>query len=142
MSREVALHQRLERGVDRGRRRAPVLAHDRVELVRERVRHAGQLRLEQLADAQLVRGVGDRPQQADGDRLDARAARSSREHRGARAASSSGVDDLALGADPLGDLEREARAGRTARDTGGEVERAQLAALAPEHEHVAGSPRW
>ena len=67
--REVLLHQRLQRGVDDARRGAPVLAHDRVELVREREGHVRQRLGDQLADAQLVGGVDDRPEQADPDRL-------------------------------------------------------------------------
>jgi hypothetical protein len=39
---QVVGHQRLQRGVDAGRRGAPVLADRRVELVRQRVRDAGQ----------------------------------------------------------------------------------------------------
>jgi hypothetical protein len=66
----VAAHQRLERRVDGGRRRAPVLAKRRVQAVRQRVRHAGQAFVEELTDSQLVPGVHDRPEQADRDSLD------------------------------------------------------------------------
>ena len=79
---QVVLHQRLQRGVDRRRGRPPVLADDRVQLVRERERHLRPLAREQLADAQLVLRVDDRPDQADRDRLGAAGAATPRSHRG------------------------------------------------------------
>ena len=67
---QIVAHERLERGVDAGGRRAAVLAERGVEHVRERVGHPRQVALEQRADAELVLRVDDRPEQADGDRLD------------------------------------------------------------------------
>ena len=43
---------------------------DGVDEVRERVAHRGQLAVQQGADALLVDGVRDRPQEADADRFD------------------------------------------------------------------------
>ncbi len=125
---QVLLHQRLQRRVDDGRGRAPVLAHGRVELVRERHRDAGPLLLEDLADAALVVRVGDRPQQADADRLHLRAA--------------GGVDRLAyrvlveravlaaLRVDPPADLERQPPRDVGLRVRDREVEGLHLPALA------------
>ena len=67
---QVIAHERLERGVDTGRGRPAILPERRVEHVREGVGHARQVALQQRADAELVRGVHDRPEQADSDRLD------------------------------------------------------------------------
>ena len=67
---QMLLHQRLERSVYRRRGGARVLAHDRVQLVRERERHVGQELADQLADQSFVLAVNDRPEEADGDRLD------------------------------------------------------------------------
>ena len=67
--REVLLHERLQRRVDRRRRGSPVLPDDRVQPVRERVGHARPELVEELADAQLVRRVDDRPEQAYRHRL-------------------------------------------------------------------------
>ena len=79
--------------------------------------HARPLALEQLADAQLVRRVDDRPEQADGDRLGARAPR-------ALAIASSDAllverqEDVALRVDALADLEGQVARDVRAADTG------------------------
>ena len=136
---QMLLHQRLERGVDRGGRGAAIFAHDRDQLVRERVGHAGQLLVEERAERLLVRAVGDRPHQADGDGLEL--ALLERARRTARACRwSSGAHDLALRVDALVDLERVA-----ARDIGRRivvavVVRVVLAAFL-EHEDVAEAAR-
>ena len=64
---EIGGHDAVQRGVDGGRDGAAVLARDRVERVAERHRHLGPERAHDLAHAALVRGVGHRPEQADGD---------------------------------------------------------------------------
>ena len=61
----------MQRGIDRRRDHPAIFARDRVELVAERDRNARPFALDDLADAPLMRGVDDRPQEADGDRLDA-----------------------------------------------------------------------
>ena len=61
----------MERGIDRRRDHPAIFARDRVELVAERDRNARPFALDDLADAPLMRGIDDRPQEADGDRLDA-----------------------------------------------------------------------
>ena len=66
---QMALHEGLQRGIDRGRGRARIFAQDRVEAVRERVGHPRHRLLDQGAQPLLVRRVLDRPEQADGDRL-------------------------------------------------------------------------
>src|SRR5882762_3039343 len=67
---KMRLHERLQRGVNGGRRGAPILADNWVQLVRERERYSGELMLEQSAHRQLDRGVSDGPEKTDGDRLD------------------------------------------------------------------------
>ena len=116
MSARCALHQRLERGVDRGRRGAPVLADDRVQPVREGERHAGQLAPRSAPPtALLVRRVDDRPEQRDGDRLHPLLLAPRRATR-PLASAVERDDDLALGGDPLAAPRRSAAAGCTARD--------------------------
>ena len=67
---QMMLHQRLQRSVDRGRRSAAIFAHDREQLVRQRVGDAWQLLLDQPADFLLMTAVGDRPQQTNRDGLE------------------------------------------------------------------------
>ena len=57
-----------EVGVDDGRRRALVLAPDRRGAVRDRDGTPGKRSLEERGEAPLVRRVGEREEQADGDR--------------------------------------------------------------------------
>ena len=129
--REVLLHQRLQRGVDHARRGAPVLAHDRVELVRKGERHLRQRLGDQLAHAQLVRGIDDRPEQADPDRLHPQLRQRSSAARTLRLIERD--EDVPLGVDPLLDLECQ-----VARDVGRRVgdlpERIELAALAQQQD--------
>ena len=108
---QVLLHQRLQRRVDGGRGRPAVLAHDRVELVRQRERDAWPVRGEQLGDSELVRRIHDRPDQADRDRLDVEhaAALDRLEH----APVVEWHEDVALRVDALADLE-----GQMARHVG------------------------
>ncbi len=127
--RQVVLHQRLQRGVDRGAGGAAVLAHDRVDPVRERVGHAGQLLLDHLPQRQLVRRVRGRPEQAHGDRAELEAPGVG--ELAARVLLVQRGRDRAVGVDALLDLERV-----TARHVGvgegaGVVVGTQRAALAP-----------
>ncbi|MFN8663839.1 MAG: hypothetical protein U0075_18235 [Thermomicrobiales bacterium] len=128
---EVLLHQGLQRGINHTGRRAAVLADDRVELVRQRERHTWQVLGDEFPDAQLVRRVDDRPEEADANRLHAEIA-----------ALFDGFpyrtlierdEDVSLGVDALGDLE-----GEVARHIGGRVgdllEGVQLATLAQEQD--------
>ncbi len=103
---QVTLHQRLQRCIDRGAGGAAVLAHDRVDLVRERVGHAWQLALDQLAERQLVRGVGGRPQQANRDGLRVQFTRAGELRAGGALVERH--EHVAVGVDPLWDLERQA----------------------------------
>ena len=105
---EIAAHQRLQRGVDAGRRGPAIFPHDRVEAMRQRHRHAGQVPGEQLADLVLMRRVGDRPQQADADRRHLRRRQPLDDPEQRRLVER--PHDLAAGADPLQHLEGQ-RAG-------------------------------
>ena len=67
---QIVAHERLERGVDAGRRGTAVFAERGVEDVREGVGHPRQVALQQFANAEFVRGVHDRPEEADADRGD------------------------------------------------------------------------
>ncbi len=129
----MALHQRLQRRVDRRRRGTPVLADDRVQPVRERERHSGQLLRQQLADALFVHRVHDRPQQADGDRCDLAAA-----HLGERREQRRLVERhryVSLRVDPLLHFEGQAPGNVGRRVRVAKIERVELAAL-PQDERV------
>ena len=52
---EIDRHQRLQRGVDRSRRRPAIFAQSRIERVRQSHRDVRQLLLKDIADAPLVR---------------------------------------------------------------------------------------
>ena len=67
---EVALQKRLQRRVHGGPRRAAVLANDRVDHMGGADRTVGAALLEDRDDALLVLWMGDRPEEANGDRLD------------------------------------------------------------------------
>ena len=108
---QMRLHQRLERGVDGGGGCAPVFAHDGDQPVREGVGDARQNLLDQRGKRLLVRGVGDRPQQTDGDRLEAALAHEFQDR--ARLLAIQRRHHAALGIDPLVDLE-----GVSLRDVG------------------------
>ena len=104
--REVAAGRRPERGVDRRGGGALELAHLRRHLVRgdhERVR---QRLAQDLRHARLVRGVEEREQQADGDRLGALAREPPRGPVHARLVE---LAQHARGPHPLVDLEAPAR---------------------------------
>ncbi len=103
---QVPSDHRPEIGVDRGRRRPLVLAQLGRELVRGDHARPGQPPPQLLGDRPLVRGVAEREEQADRDRLDAVEVRQRVE-----------LERLehAVGADPLADavtaLERDERLG-------------------------------
>ena len=128
---QVRLHQRLERRVDRRRRGAPVLADDRVQPVRERVRDAREL---------LARSARRSASSCAGLAIDhssetatASTSASLELRAGSPSTSASrraGTSDVALGRHPLGDLERQAAGDVGLRVRRAEVERVQLAALA------------
>ena len=128
---QVCLHQRLQRRVDGGRRRPPVLADDRIQLVRERERHLRPLAGEQLADAELVVRVDDRPDQAHRDCLRAQAPRVL--DRGEDALLVELDEDVPLGVDALADLERQV-AGHVRRRVRELPERLELPALAEQED--------
>ena len=69
---QVALDDRAEPGVQRDGRHALVLADDRRDLVREREEDVGREPPDDALDELLGLGVGERPQQADAERRDAR----------------------------------------------------------------------
>ena len=126
----MALHQRLERGVDGGGRGARELADDRVELMGEGVGHARHDLRDQRADAKLVVGVHDRPEQRNRDRLDPLARQALDD-----CACGGFVQltlDAALGVDALRNLEGEAAGNVGRRKLHREVERLALAAVAVE----------
>jgi hypothetical protein len=130
----IGLHLRLQRGVDRRRGGAAIFAQGRVEPVRQRIGHAGQHLGDQLAELFLMRRVDDRPEQADGDRLDALLLQ--RRQYGARRRLVEAAHLAAIGEDAAGDFE-----GQGARHIGfgewhGEIERLHAATLA-KHEDVA-----
>ena len=125
---QMALHEGLQRGVDRGRGRARVFAQDRVEPVRERVGHPRHRLLDQGAQPLLVRRVLDRPEQADGDRLDA-LPREPGERRARRVLVERPLH-LAFGRHPLGDFGREPARHVGLERVDMELEGMQLAALA------------
>ena len=66
----VVVDERLQVGVEHGRRRALVLAPARQHLVRERDLRLRPELLDELARAQLVRRVDEREEVGDGDRVD------------------------------------------------------------------------
>ena len=101
---QVALHARLERRIDRGRRRAGIFAEDRVDAVGKSVGDARQHLFDQRTEARLVFGIFDRPQQANRDRLDIRARK--RFQRAARRRFVERLFHAALGIDTLGDFKR------------------------------------
>ena len=99
---QAARHDRLQIGVgDRGRG-ALILLPLRQDLVGDRQRQARQLLGQDRLHRLLVRRVEVGEQQADGDGLDLGLGRGSRPRRARTSASSSGVDDLAIGVDALG----------------------------------------
>ena len=125
---QVALHQRLQRGVDGSGRRTRILAQDRVEPVRERVGNPWHRLLDQGAQPLLVRRILDRPEQADGDRLHPLACEP-----GQRLPGRVLVErplDLAFGRHPLRDLGREPARHVGLEGVDMELEGMQLAALA------------
>jgi hypothetical protein len=128
---QVLLHQRLQRGVDRGRGSASVLTDDRVQLVRQREGKTGPPLGEKLADAELMPGVDRRPEQADGDRLGPEPARLG--DRLLDACLVERAEDVAFRVDSLPDLERE-KAGDVRRTVRNLTEGLELAALAQEQD--------
>ncbi len=76
----VGGHDRLQRCVERRRHGPPIFADRRIDAVREREGDAGQVRLDQPAHRQLVRGVDDRPQEADRNRLDIEGGQTLQDH--------------------------------------------------------------
>jgi len=130
---QVLLHQRLERGVDAGGRSPAVFADHRQDAVREGVGHAGQQFVEERGESPFMRRVGDRPEQAYGDRLEAMACQLADHF--ARLRLVEVARHAAVGANALAHLE-----GVAARNVGlgvvaAEVVRVELAALA-QHEDV------
>ena len=73
---DIPAHQGLERRIDGRGGRPTILAQARVQAMRKRIRDAWQMRLDELADPFLVRRLDDRPEQADGDRIDLEGAQS------------------------------------------------------------------
>ena len=129
---QIALHQRLQRRVDCRGGSAAVLADDRVQTVRERERRSRPFALDQLGDAELVGGIDDRPEEADGDCL--RPEGAGRRDRRQDATLVERDEDVPLGIDPLPELERQ-----PARDIRGRIlvlpKRVELPALA-QQQHV------
>ncbi len=66
----VSGHHWLERSIDAGGGGAAIFAQGRVELVRKRIGNAQHMLFNQLADAQFVLWIDDRPQETDRDGLD------------------------------------------------------------------------
>jgi hypothetical protein len=130
---QMVLHQGLQRGIDRRGRGPAIFAHDRHELVRQSEGHARHDLGQQRAQPQFMLRVGDRPEEADGDRLEA--AFLQRLHDRARLRLVERHRRGALGAHAFLDLERVAT-----RDIGlgivfGEIVRVGLAALL-QHQRV------
>ncbi len=121
---DVRGHHRLERGVEAGRGGAAVLAHARVELVRDGDGHAGEVLGDELGDAQLVRGVDDRPQQADRHGLHPALAQRAQQCDERRLVER--LQHATVGADPLRNLE-----GQRARDVRLRVRLAEVEDLGP-----------
>ena len=115
---QVRLHQRLQRGVDRGRGRAPVLADDRVQPVRERVRDPRPF-APRAARATRSSCAG---LTIDQSRQTATASAPEALRVSAIAASDARLverdEDAALGVDALRGSRTSGSAGRTAADTG------------------------
>ena len=103
---QVPLHERLQRRVERGGRCPPVLADDGVQLVRERVGDAREPLADELAERLLVLRVRNRPDEADGDRLDIQLAGLA--HERPRALPIEGAVDPSLRIDPPRHLEGQA----------------------------------
>ena len=130
---QMALHERLQRRVDRRRRSATVFADDGNELVRERIGNVRQVLLDQVRHRQLMDRVDVGPEKTHRDRFEALRLQPL-ENLG-RARDIERDPDLCLGTDPFGHLERVAP-----RDVGlgivdAEVVGVVLAAFA-EHENV------
>ena len=125
---QMLLHERLQRRIDGCRGCPQVLAHDRVELVRERVGHTRQELSDQLTKPLLVSRVGDRPEKADRDRFDV-PLRHGREDV-ARGGLVELLLDPALGVDAFGHLVGEVAWDIGRGEIARELERPMLAALA------------
>ena len=67
----MALHKGFQRRIDSGRGRSAIFAHDGNKLMRKGVRNIRNNLIEQLAEAQLVIGVGDRLQETDSHSFEA-----------------------------------------------------------------------
>ena len=125
---KMALHERLQRGVDGGGGGAGILADDRVELMRQRIGNARQDLGDQLAKALFMCRIGDRPEQAHGDGLDIHFCQA-----GDGGPSGRFVQrrlDAALSIDALGNFKGEAARHVGRRKLNHNIERLALAALA------------
>ena len=92
--------------------------------MRERIWDAGQVFLDEPADGELVLGVDDRPEEADGDRFDPQL-RQPLKDRDGRSLVERRLDRT-VDHDPLGDLE-----GQRLRDIGLGVRRLEVESLRP-----------